>query len=91
MEQRLKRNAVGAEIRKMRDARRLTQEMLVARCYLAGCNISRGTLAKVESQIRGCSDVELFTIAKVLGVRMDELFPKGFAATLKASAAARPA
>jgi transcriptional regulator with XRE-family HTH domain len=64
----------------------MTQEMLVARCNLAGCNITRGTLAKVEAQIRGISDVELFAIAKVFGVRMEELFPKGFSALLKAAA-----
>ena len=85
MEQGPKRNAVGAEIRKLRNARSMTQEMLVARCNLAGCNITRGTLAKIEAQIRGACDVELFTIARALKVDMEALFPKGFAATLKAS------
>ncbi len=85
MEARLKRNAVGAQIRKMRSAREMTQEQFVARCHLAGCGITRGTLAKVEAQIRGISDVELFVISKVLGVRIEELFPKAFAATLKTS------
>jgi transcriptional regulator with XRE-family HTH domain len=86
MEQGSKRNAVGAEIRKLRNARSITQEMLVARCNLAGCSITRGTLAKIEAQIRGISDVELFTISRVLRVDMEELFPRGFAASLKASA-----
>ena len=85
MEQRLKRNAVGAQIRKLRNQRNWTQEILVARCNVAGCNISRGTLAKVEAQIRGVSDVELFAIAKAFTVEIEELYPKGFAATLKAA------
>lgn len=81
MEQRSKSsNAVGAQIRKLRSDRDMTQERLVARCQLLGCNITRGTLAKVEAQIRGCSAEELFVIAKVLGVEMKELFPRGFAA-----------
>lgn len=83
MEQRLQRNAVGAQIRKLRVALDWTQETLVARCNLAGCNITRGTLAKIESQIRGAGDVELFVIAHALGVKIEELFPKDFAAKLK--------
>lgn len=61
----------------------MTQEMLVARCNLAGCNVTRGTLAKIEAQIRGISDVELFTISRVLRVSMEELFPRGLAAALR--------
>jgi transcriptional regulator with XRE-family HTH domain len=83
MEHRRNRNAVGTEIRKLRNARSMTQEMLVARCNLAGCNITRGTMAKIEAQIRGISDVELFTISRVFRVNMEELFPRGFAVTLK--------
>ena len=85
MEHRLRRNAVGAEIRKLRNAQSMTQEVLVARCNMAGCNITRGTLAKVEAQIRGISDVELFAISRALKVNMEDLFPRGFAVTLKAS------
>ena len=50
---------------------------------VAGCDLSRGTLAKIEAQIRGVSEVELFTLALVLRVRMDELFPDSFATKLK--------
>jgi transcriptional regulator with XRE-family HTH domain len=86
MEQSRTRNSVGFQIRKLRTAHDWTQETLVAKCHLAGCEISRGTLAKIEAQIRGINDAELFTIAKALGVKMDELFPTGYAAMLKASA-----
>ena len=82
MEQRSK-NAVGAEIRRLRDARGWTQEMLDARCAVAGYDISRGTLAKIEAQIRGISDVEMFVVAKALLVTIPDLFPKDFAARLK--------
>ncbi len=90
MEQRPKSsNAVGAQIRKLRGDRDMTQERLVARCQLLGCNITRGTLAKVEAQIRGCSAEELFAIAKVLGVRMEELFPRGFTTRRKVAVGAK--
>jgi len=76
-------NFVGATIRRLRNAKNWTQEVLAARCGVAGCDITRGTLAKIEAEIRGISDVELFVIAQVLGVGIEELFPHGFAARLK--------
>lgn len=83
MEQRKRFNAVGANIRRLRYAKHLTQEILTARCNVAGCDLSRSTLAKIEAQIRGVSDIELFAVARVLGVPIEELFPEGFARKLK--------
>ena len=88
MEQRRK-NAVGGEIRKLRDSKGWTQEVLAARCAVGGCDLSRGTLAKIEAQIRGISDVELFVIAKALAVTIPDLFPKDFALRLKRGVYAR--
>jgi transcriptional regulator with XRE-family HTH domain len=53
----------------------MTQEVLSARCGVAGYEISRGTLAKIEAQIRGVTDLELFVIARVLRVGIEDLFP----------------
>ena len=77
MEQSTPSNLVGHNIRKLRVAREWTQEILAARCNLGGCDITRGTLAKIEAEIRGINDRELITIASVLGVAVEELFPKG--------------
>ena len=76
-------NVVGPAIRRLRYNQKLTQDLLAARCAVAGCDISRGTLAKIEAQIRGVSDVELFVLASVLRVQMDDLFPRGFKQSLK--------
>ena len=76
-------NVVGPAIRRLRYTQKLTQDLLAARCGVAGCDISRGTLAKVEAQIRGVSDVELFVLASVLRVPIEDLFPRGFRQTLK--------
>ena len=80
---RLRQNVVGPAVRRLRYAKKITQDTLATWCMVAGCDLSRGTLAKIEAQIRGVSEVELFTLALVLRVRMDELFPTGFAAKLK--------
>jgi hypothetical protein len=44
---------------------------------VAGLDISRGTLAKIEARVRCVSDQELVLLAKALGVRVEELFPGG--------------
>jgi transcriptional regulator with XRE-family HTH domain len=83
MEQPVPVNLVGHTIRKLRVGRDWTQEILAARCNLAGCDITRGTLAKIEAEIRGINDRELITIASVLGVSIEDLFPKALRDRLK--------
>ncbi len=83
MEQRKRFNAVGGIVRKLRNNAGLTQEALTAKCNVAGCDISRGTLAKIEARVRCITDIELYTIAKILKVRMEDLFPTGFASRSK--------
>ena len=85
MEQPLPKNAVGEIVRQLRYKRGWTQEALAAKCEVAGCALSRGTLAKIEAQIRTVTDVELFAIAAVLHVPIPALYPKDFARQLRAS------
>ncbi len=80
---RQRRNPIGSAVRRLRCAQGLTQDVLAARCAVAGCDIGRGTLAKIEAQIRAVTEVELFTLAQVLRVPMSELFPADFARQLK--------
>lgn len=67
-------NVVGPQIRKLRFQKGLTQNELAARCCVAGFDISRGTLAKIEAQVRCVNDSELYVLAKVLGVSIDKLY-----------------
>jgi transcriptional regulator with XRE-family HTH domain len=83
MEHLLCRNAVGSQIRRLRSQRGWTQEVLAAKCQVAGCALTRGTLAKIEAGIRPATDIELFILAWVLNVRTDELFAPGLKKTLK--------
>lgn len=43
-------NIVGSNVRKIRENNNWTQEQLTAKCNLLEWNISRGTLAKIESK-----------------------------------------
>ncbi len=52
----------------------MTQEELAVKCQLLEWNISRGTLAKIESQVRRVTDSEVELVAKALGVEIAELY-----------------
>ena len=69
------RNAAGPQIRKFRNQKELTQDQLAARIQLAGLDLDRTALAKIEAQIRSLFDFELAIIAKALGVPMSDLAP----------------
>jgi len=69
-------NVVGPQVRKFRDRKGWTQEILAQKLQLAGWDVSRTSLAKLESQLRRIPDCELLFLSKVLGVGIAELFPR---------------
>lgn len=64
---------IGPTLRSLREAEGLTQAELAGRLQLAGWDISRETLAKVESQVRCVTDRELVRFAEALEVNTSEL------------------
>ena len=50
--------------------------MLVAKLNLAGWDISRETLAKIESQIRWVADFEIIALSGALGVEAGDMLKK---------------
>jgi len=66
-------NMIGPTLRSLREAEGLTQAELAGRLQLAGWDISRETLAKVESQVRCVTDRELVRFAEALVVNPSEL------------------
>lgn len=52
----------------------MTQEALAAHMQLLECDISRGTLAKIEAGIRHISVRELNAIKEALGMRYEDFF-----------------
>ena len=67
------RNIVGPVVRELREKQGLTQPELAAKLNLAGWDISRETLAKIESQIRWVADFEIFRLADAIGIEGPEL------------------
>ena len=70
-------NVIGPQVRLLREQQQLTQEALAAKCNLAGWNISRGTLAKIEAKVRRVTDDEVALLARVLQVDIKRLFEEG--------------
>jgi transcriptional regulator with XRE-family HTH domain len=68
-------NIVGPQIRKLRYQQEVTQEMFAARCSILGWDLSRGTLSKIEAQLRCVTDAELVILAKALKVEVSAILP----------------
>jgi len=67
-------NVVGPKVKEIREAQGITQEELAARCNIFEWDISRGTLAKIEAQVRRVTDEEVSFLAKALKVDINELY-----------------
>lgn len=67
-------NIVGKRVGQLRKSLGWNQEQLAAKCGVLGWDISRGTLAKIEAQVRKVTDTELVLLAKALKVSVSELF-----------------
>jgi transcriptional regulator with XRE-family HTH domain len=61
----------------LRNARGWTQAELAAKVQIAGLELGRADIAKIESQLRSIYDFELFVLSNVLGVAATELNPSG--------------
>lgn len=68
-------NIVGPQVRKLRYQQGMTQGMFAARCSVLGWDLSRGTLSKIEAQLRCVTDGELVILAKALKVEPTALLP----------------
>ena len=68
----------------------MTQPQLVAKLNLLGWNISRETLAKLETRLRWVADAELLCLAKSLGVSIEALLPRQPLAAMKSFFKSQP-
>jgi len=67
------KNIVGPVIRDLRGKKGLAQAQLAAKLNLLSWDVSRGTLAKIEAQVRCVTDYELPILAAALGIEPTEL------------------
>ena len=67
-------NVVGKNIEKMRKAKGIKQVNFIAQMQTMGCDINPTSYSKLEGQFRSATDIEIYVIAKILGVPMEDLF-----------------
>ena len=66
--------SVGNNIRKIREAKGMTQETLAAKLQLLGCDITRSAVAKIEVGQRHLYSDEIILIRKILNTTFDAIF-----------------
>lgn len=67
-------NLVGKKVEWLRKQQKISQKDFVAKLQAIGLDINPTSYSKLEGQIRIATDKEIYAIAKVLGVAMEELF-----------------
>ncbi len=67
-------NMVGRNIEKLRKEKGIKQKDFIAQIQTMGCDINPTSYSKLEGQLRSATDREIYIIAKLLGVRMEQLF-----------------
>lgn len=69
-------NMVGEKVRQLRIAKGMSQQALSNKLETLAVYICRGSISRIEDMQRTVTDIELYGLAKVLGVSIDELFDK---------------
>lgn len=64
----------GNNLRKIRESKKMTQEMLATKMQLRGCDITRSAVAKIEVAQRHIYPDEILLIKEILDVSFDDMF-----------------
>lgn len=67
-------NLIGHNVRKYRLQNKMSQQKLSNQLELLGVYVCRGSISRIEDKSRTVTDIELFAIAKVLNVKITDLF-----------------
>ncbi|MBE2285283.1 MAG: helix-turn-helix transcriptional regulator [Prosthecobacter sp.] len=69
------KNLIGPQLAKHRTHLAMSQSEFAGLCQRSGWDVSRETLAKIESGIRCVTDLELVEISSALKLPLPVLFP----------------
>jgi len=72
-------NMIGDQIKKYRKLRKMSQQALSNKLELMGVYVCRGSISRIEDKSRTVTDIELYALAVVLSVTVNDLYDtKGF-------------
>jgi transcriptional regulator with XRE-family HTH domain len=77
-------NVIGPQVRRIREQKGWSQNKLAVKLQVAGWDTSQDSVSRLENQDRRVPDLELFILADVLKVKLDDLFPKHLRGKIKA-------
>lgn len=69
-----KMNLIGANVKKYRKQRGMSQLLLSQKLELLSVYICRGSISRIEDQTRTVTDIEVSGLAQVLNVSIEMLF-----------------
>lgn len=67
-------NMVGDQVKKLRISKKMSQQTLSNKLEMMAIYICRGSISRIEDKQRTVTDIELYGLAKVLGVSIEDLF-----------------
>jgi transcriptional regulator with XRE-family HTH domain len=67
-------NIVGRNIERLRKEKGIKQKDFISKMQIMGCDINPTSYSKLEGQVRIATDKEIYAIAKILEVDINELF-----------------
>lgn len=67
-------NLIGANVTKLRKLNKMSQKELAINMQLLGVDINFTSLSKLEGQTRIATDKEVLAIARVFGIKIEDLF-----------------
>ena len=65
---------IGRNVEILRKEKGIKQKDFIARMQVMGCDINPTSYSKLEGQLRSATDKEIYVIAKILDISMEELF-----------------
>ena len=68
------KNMVGENVRKFRTEKGMSQQALSNKLELLAIYVCRGSISRIEDKQRTVTDIELYGIAKALGVTLEDLY-----------------
>lgn len=67
-------NMVGDQVKRFRISKKMSQQTLSNKLEMMAIYICRGSISRIEDKQRTVTDIELYGLAKVLGVSIEDLF-----------------
>lgn len=67
-------NMIGKNVERLRKMKNIKQKDFISQIQVLGLDINPTSYSKLEGQLRNATDKEVYLIAKVLNVKMEDLF-----------------